>query len=189
MAEAIRERLTARVVLLDPDGRVLLMKGRLPGRPDGPAFWYTVGGGVEDGETLMQAAARELVEETGLTDAVLGETVWRDEVVLRDIDHEKRLFQQFYVVARTAGGAPSSAGWMAHEHQLTDDIRWWTLAELRLTDDTVYPVGFTELLSDLLAGHVAPEPLLICTPDGPVTPLPRPPSALASPSSRHPIEG
>src|ERR1700761_7302841 len=120
----MRERLTARVLLLDPDGRILLMKGRLPGRPDGPAFWYAIGGGVEDGETGPQAAAREIVEETGLIDAVLGPVVWRDEVVLRDIEHEKRLFKQFYIVAHTAGGETSREGWLPHELQLTDDMRW-----------------------------------------------------------------
>jgi 8-oxo-dGTP pyrophosphatase MutT (NUDIX family) len=170
----MRERLTARVVLLDPDGRILLMKGRLPGRPDAPAFWYTVGGGVEDGETFLQAAAREIVEETGLTDAVPGRVVWRDEVILRDLEGEKRLFKQDYIVARTAGGEPSREGWLPHEHRLTDDVRWWTLEELQLTEDTVYPIGIAVLLADVLAGRVAPEPLLICTPDGPVDPPPRP---------------
>jgi 8-oxo-dGTP pyrophosphatase MutT (NUDIX family) len=170
----LRERLTARVLLLDPGGRVLLMKGRLPARPDGPAVWYTVGGGVEAGETLLEAAAREIVEETGFADAVIGPIVWRDEVVLRDIDREKRLFRQYYVVARTAGGAPARDGWLPHEHRLTDDIRWWTLGELQVTDDTVYPVSFAVLLEDVLAGRIAAEPLLICTPDGPVRPPPRP---------------
>src|SRR5579872_909017 len=170
----MRERLTARVLLLDPDGRILLMKGRLPGRPDGPAFWYSIGGGVEVGETLAQAAAREIVEESGLNDAALGPTVWRDEVILRDIDGEKRLFKQYYVVARTAGGDPSREGWLPHEWQLTDDMRWWTLGELLLTPETVYPIGMATLLADVLAGRIAPEPLLICTPDGPVDPLPRP---------------
>ena len=170
----MRERLTARVLLLDPQGRILLMKGRLPGRPDGPAFWYSIGGGVEDGETLAQAAAREIVEETGLTDAVLGPTVWRDEVILRDIDGEERLFKQYYVVARTAGGDPSRQGWLPHERLLTDDMRWWTQGELQLTQDTVYPIGMAVLLADVLAGRIAPEPLLVCTPDGPVDPLPQP---------------
>ena len=170
----MRERLTARVLLLDSAGRILLMKGRLPSQPDGPAFWYSVGGCVEDGETLAQAAAREIVEETGLTDAVLGPTVWRDEVILRDIDGEERLFKQYYVVARTAGGDPSRQGWLPHERLLTDDMRWWTQGELQLTQDTVYPIGMAVLLADVLAGRIAPEPLLVCTPDGPVDPLPQP---------------
>jgi 8-oxo-dGTP pyrophosphatase MutT (NUDIX family) len=170
----MRVRHTARVVLLDPDGRILLMQGRLPSSPDGPSFWFTVGGGVDEGESLFEAAAREVVEETGLADAVLGPAVWRDETVLHDVEGEERLFRQVYIVARTRGGAPSRAGWLEHERQLTDDMRWWTLEELQLTDETVYPEGLAELLPDVLAGRYAPEPLVICTLDGPVWPLPRP---------------
>jgi 8-oxo-dGTP pyrophosphatase MutT (NUDIX family) len=36
-------------------------------------YWHVVAGGVEEGETEEQAAARELAEETGL-EAVVGET-------------------------------------------------------------------------------------------------------------------
>jgi 8-oxo-dGTP pyrophosphatase MutT (NUDIX family) len=170
----MRVRHTARVLLLDPDGRILLMKGRLPSAADGPGFWYTVGGGLDEGESLAQAAAREVVEETGLTDVVLGAVVWRDDVILEDLQGEVRLFRQLYIVARTAGGALSRAGWQDYEHRLTDEVRWWTLEELQLTDDVVYPEGLAELLPDVLAGRYAAEPLVIRTLDGPVRPIPRP---------------
>ena len=169
----MRERPTARVVLLDPDDRVLLMRGRLPDAPDGPDFWFTVGGGLEPGETLEAAALREAREETGLTDVALGPVVWRDEVILRDETLEPALFRQRYIVARTAGGALSKTGWQALERRLVDELRWWTLAELQTTTDTVYPIGLAALLADVLAGRLAPEPLLIATPDGPVRPVPR----------------
>jgi 8-oxo-dGTP pyrophosphatase MutT (NUDIX family) len=58
-------RNTARVLPVDADGRVLLLHGWDPRRPDEP-FWFTIGGAVEPGESLPEAAARELREEAGI---------------------------------------------------------------------------------------------------------------------------
>ena len=161
----MRDRPTARVLLLDPEDRILLMKARLPSHPEGPSFWFPVGGGGEPGETALQAADREIIEETGLTDAALGQVVWYREVIM-DGDPEPWLFQEHYIVARTAGGALSRAGWLAHEHALTDELRWWTLEALRLTDETVFPETIAELLAQVLAGAAPSEPLVLPPADG-----------------------
>ena len=58
-------RNTARVLPVDREGRVLLLHGWDPLRPDDP-FWFTIGGAAEPGETLAEAAARELREEAGI---------------------------------------------------------------------------------------------------------------------------
>jgi 8-oxo-dGTP pyrophosphatase MutT (NUDIX family) len=167
------ERRTARVLLLDPEGRILLMQGRLPSDPGGPSFWFTVGGGVEPGESVRETAAREIVEETGLVDAELGPMVWYGEAILRDQDQRPVRFKEHYIVARTQGGPLSRAGWQPHEHDLTDDLRWWTLQDLQLTDATVYPIGLAELLPDVLAGRFSSEPLVVSTLEGPVSPPPK----------------
>ncbi|WP_304169103.1 NUDIX hydrolase [Phenylobacterium aquaticum] len=158
---ALRHRPTARVLLFDAEGRILLMKGRLPNRPAGTSAWFTVGGGLEPGESLEVGALREIAEETGFTEVELGPVVWLREGVGALASGETVLFRETYVVARCAGGEVSRAGWEAHEIDLVDDLRWWTFDELVATDERVYPERLLELLPDVLAGRYPAEPLVI----------------------------
>lgn len=157
----VRERLTARVLLLDPSDRILLMKGRLPSDPAAPGAWFTVGGGVEPGETVLQAAAREIVEETGLTDALLGPVVWLGEQTLRDREQRPVRFLEHYILARSAGGELSRAGWQALEHEFVDDIRWWALDDLAACSELVFPRGLAGRLVDLIGGPIPATPLIL----------------------------
>ncbi|GAA4713361.1 NUDIX hydrolase [Nocardioides conyzicola] len=58
-------RTTARVLPVSADGAVLLLQEQDPARP-GVTWWGTVGGAVDPGETLPEAAVREMREEIGL---------------------------------------------------------------------------------------------------------------------------
>src|SRR6202165_3182580 len=57
-------RPSARIIRLDDRGRILLLRWRDPF--DGSTKCEPPGGGIDAGETPLQAARRELVEETGL---------------------------------------------------------------------------------------------------------------------------
>lgn len=59
-----KRRQSAKVLLVDPAGRVLLFRGGDPTRPEAGSWWFPPGGGVEPGETLEEAARREVREET-----------------------------------------------------------------------------------------------------------------------------
>ena len=152
-------RPTARVLLLDRRDRILLMNGRLPGNADRDGAWFTVGGGVEPGETYLEAAAREIVEETGITDFDLGPIVWSRQGVLH-IPHPV-LFDERYIVARCEGAEPTRGGWQALEHELIDEMRWWTQPDLAATREAVFPGGLAVRLPAILAGRYPAEPELI----------------------------
>ena len=58
-------RVTARVFPVSPTGAVLLLQEQDPARP-GELYWSSIGGAVDAGESLPEAAVRELREETGI---------------------------------------------------------------------------------------------------------------------------
>jgi ADP-ribose pyrophosphatase len=62
------------------DGRVLLVKRS---QPPSKGLWAIPGGRVELGETLKEAAEREIIEETGLTIRA-GDPVYTFDVIERD---------------------------------------------------------------------------------------------------------
>ncbi len=150
-------RPSARVLLLDEVDRLLLFSSENP--QDGSRRWYAVGGGVEPGETHEQAALREVREETGLTDVILGPEVWRGQpwlAVWNGVTYEVR---QRYFVARVRGFEVDTSGFEAFEKANVTGHRWWTLQELSSTTDLLRPAGLPKLLARLLAEGPPAEPV------------------------------
>ncbi|HIT75885.1 MAG TPA: NUDIX domain-containing protein [Candidatus Avipropionibacterium avicola] len=119
------ERVTGRVVPVDETGKVLLMRGCEPAAPH-VRFWFTIGGGLEPGETARQAAQRELAEEAGIRVAEdrLGDPVheWVNEFTFA---HRKvRQQEVVFAVAVRSSVTVTSAGWDAGEVLTTEQIAW-----------------------------------------------------------------
>ena len=145
----VHDRRAARVVLVDGSDRTLLLRGGDPARP-GLRWWFTPGGGLDDGETPAEGAARELFEETGLRvdPADLGEPVWHQVTHFSYDNRQYRQEQEFYVV-RVPEWQIDTTGFDIEEQRTIDDHRWWSVAELEATAETVYPEELADLLRRL----------------------------------------
>jgi 8-oxo-dGTP pyrophosphatase MutT (NUDIX family) len=103
---------------------VLLLHGWDPLRPRDP-FWFTIGGAVEPGETLREAAVRELREEAGIVvdPELLGEPFATEPIEFwwggMHFDQD----QTFYAIA-VSDAAVSFAGQEALERATIDKHGW-----------------------------------------------------------------
>jgi len=153
MAESGR----VRVLLLSPRQRLLLIKYRNTGPSGAPRpCWTTAGGGCDPGETLQQAALREIAEETGICGVRLGPVVWYGEDSRRSGDW-KLTFREHFIVAFAPIEAVDRSGWTEHEQQQILATRWWRTEDLRSTDEIIYPIGLADLLEPILRGDYPSE--------------------------------
>ncbi len=153
MTRVHRERHAARVILLDQDNRVLVLKAH---DGDNPLrqWWFTVGGGIEGDETSRQAAARELFEETGISVAaekLQGPVLQR--TALFDFEREDVLqHEEFYYFKLAGSHTITKDGWTEVERDFVDDIAWLTQEELANQPIEVFPEDLANIVGKLAKG-------------------------------------
>ena len=143
-------RQVGRVLIRNHAGDVFLLRGRDPGEPDRPAFWFTPGGKIDPGETAQEAAARELQEEVGIAvvPAALGEVIGTEDVTYRFNGVSYRQSGVFFALNHE-NPRLHAEGLTAIEAETIDMGRWWSLAQILATEETIYPENLSEMLAKL----------------------------------------
>ena len=145
----MRQRPSARLLIVDEGGRLLLFRFEHRGAAS-QVFWATPGGALDPGESYEAAARRELLEETGLAIADPGPQVARRQAAFDMPDGERVEADERFFLIRVSGLELSREGWTALERAVMTDHRWWTEAELRRSHEQIWPENLADMLAGLL---------------------------------------
>lgn len=142
-------RKSSRLVIIDNQGRLLLF--RYHDEHKAP-FWSTVGGELKEGESYIEAARRELQEETGFSLDIGPVLADREDTYAVARSGPARWQERYFLVQYSASGdGIDRQGWTDEERETIVGWRWWSLAEMR---DQAPGTFLPEWLPDLLASQL-----------------------------------
>ena len=153
---SLRIRTAARAVVLDDDGRVLLVRFAFPGER---IVWATVGGGLEPDETHEEALRRELSEEAGLDGIELGPEIWTRTHVWDDGTNWDGQTERYFLVRTPAFEPMPRHSWEQLNAEWVTDVRWWTVDEIEASGETFAPTRLAPLVRELLRDGPPAEPI------------------------------
>jgi 8-oxo-dGTP pyrophosphatase MutT (NUDIX family) len=160
-------RNSVKILLMNENKEILLMcaddpsttskDGKYHGR-----FWFPIGGKIEEGESVQDAALREVYEETGIANdkIELGPIVWFGEFDLVLSGKLQHLKEQF-IVARTQQEDISLDNLTAEERAVVKHVSWFSLDEIKNSTEVIFPVVLPDYLPDILSGKYPMPPLEI----------------------------
>lgn len=146
----LRIRPATRAVVVTPDADVLLVRFEFPRG----TRWALPGGGIDQGESALDALRRELDEEVGLRNADIGPHIWTREHHIAFFDGSwDGQREQIHLVKVPQRFEPlPGLGWEAMHQEYLHEIRWWTIDDIAAAHDVTFvPSTLHHHLTSLLA--------------------------------------
>ncbi len=159
--DGIPERHASRVVLISPDGRLYLMKGH-DTDDDDHAWWFTIGGGRDPGESARDCAVRETWEETALklSPEILEGPVLHRTAIFHFAARDRRQFEDYFLARLTEDQAMQLDEWNPTgltelERDVLDGAAWLSpdeIDQLSAAGETFYPIGLAHMARTWIVG-------------------------------------
>ncbi len=148
---------TIRILLINPRNELLLMRVVDPSttnldKKSRGAFWCTIGGKIEAGETVHTAALRELFEETGLkeSDVTVGPIVWHGLHEMIISGQHMELNEQFIVMHTNGDKAIVDDNYTDGEKAVVTGMQWLSLDTILKSVEPIFPAILKQHLTPIL---------------------------------------
>jgi len=143
-----QHRPTARVILHNAQNEVFMLLTHFDPEVGIPPRWLTPGGGIDAGESALQAAIRELFEETGIktTADELGEPIWATTGRWQWADENFHTYEDIFFQLKVEGFELNDSHWTSDEHRDVLEYRWWKLDDLENSAESVAPHGLVDFM-------------------------------------------
>jgi len=155
MADATEFHECVRALILSPEPSVLLMHFVFPDRH----LWVTPGGRIEPGETHHEALRRELHEEIGRGDLVIGPKIWIREGAYQWDGGIASEQEHIYLVRSERFVPDGSRNPVERERLATAELRWWPTEALPGRSNLFAPGRLGSLVAALLMDGAPQKPI------------------------------
>lgn len=155
----MRERPAARVLVLTPERRVLLMRFRFPWRD--ADLWITPGGALEHGEEARDAAMREIREETGFQVTDVGPELWTRDHDLSSFGMQILQRERYFLVQVEEFVPQPDSLQEGEEATWFRGFRWWPIEELPDVAEDIAPRTLGKLVRELVRTGPPEKPFAI----------------------------
>lgn len=154
-ADESSERVSSRLLLLNAANEVWMLRINDPVHPR----WILPGGGVEAGESMEQAAQREMWEECGIQDVPVGPLVAERKAIARFNEVPVRVHEHYFL-ARVGEHTPHGGNMLDHEVVDYTEQRWFSADDIRTSTESVFPIGLAPLLEEIARGQLPDAPIV-----------------------------